>query len=136
MVVAEPATGRILAMASKPSFDANALSSHSRTEAVRAMNEYVSTPGLDVQRNRAAEQRVSPGSTFKLVDLVAMLESGDYAPDQVLEVPETWTLPGTTAQMSNFAGGPCNDVGSATLTWILAHSCNTCLLYTSPSPRD
>ena len=125
VVVAEPATGRILAMASKPSFDANALSSHSRTEAVRAMNEYVSTPGLDVQRNRAAEQRVSPGSTFKLVDLVAMLESGDYAPDQVLEVPETWTLPGTTAQMSNFAGGPCNDVGSATLTWILAHSCNT-----------
>lgn len=125
VVVTEPSTGRILAMASKPSFDANALSSHSRTESVQAMNAYTAIPGLDVHRNRPAEQRVSPGSTFKLVDLVAMLESGDYAPDQTLEVPDRWTLPGTSAQMSNFDGGRCNDVGSATLTWIVANSCNT-----------
>lgn len=125
VVATDPKTGRVLAMASKPSYDANTISSHTRSEATAAMSAYEGVPGLTVGQNRPTQQRVAPGSTFKLIDLVAMLESGDYAPDEVLDVPAAWTLPGTRTQMSNFDGGRCNGVGRATLTWIVANSCNT-----------
>ncbi|MDY6055972.1 peptidoglycan D,D-transpeptidase FtsI family protein [Micrococcus sp.] len=125
IVVTEPSTGRILAMASKPSFDANGVSSHRSSQAQAAMAEIDAVPGASAYLNRPTEQTVSPGSTFKLIDLVAMLESGRYSPDDQLDVPTRWTLPGTTTQMGNFAGGRCDAVGRASLTWILANSCNT-----------
>lgn len=124
-VVTDPTTGRILAMASRPGYDPNGLASHSRTAAQEAMIEIQDAPGLSPLLNRPTEHTVSPGSTFKLIDAVAMLESGDYAPDQVLDVPAQWTLPGTDTTMTNYRGGPCNDVGRASLTYILAQSCNT-----------
>ena len=124
-VVTDPTTGEILAMVSKPGFDSNALSSHSATEAQSAMAAIDQIPGASAYRNRAAEQLVSPGSTFKLIDAVAMLESGDYTPDGTVDIPAAWTLPGTTTELPNYDGSPCNTVGRQTLTWALAQSCNT-----------
>ena len=122
-VVTDPTTGEILAMVSKPSFDSNALSSHSPAQAAMAAIDQI--PGASAYRNRAAEQLVSPGSTFKLIDAVAMLESGDYTPDGTVDIPAAWTLPGTTTELPNYDGSPCNTVGRQTLTWALAQSCNT-----------
>ena len=124
-VVLDPKTGAILAMASKPGFDANALSSHDSKKAQAAMVALEDVPGASAHQNRAAEQIVSPGSTFKLIDTIAMLESGRYQPDTVLDIPAAWTLPGTSNQLPNYTGSPCNTVGSQTLTWALAQSCNT-----------
>ncbi|MCK6095537.1 penicillin-binding transpeptidase domain-containing protein [Micrococcus sp. 2A] len=125
VVVTDPETGEILAMASRPGFDSNALSSHTRAKAQEAMSALEAIPGASAYRNRPSEQTVSPGSTFKLIDAVAMLESGDYAPDDVLDVPARWTLPGTSAQMGNYDGGQCDGIEKATLTTIMAQSCNT-----------
>ena len=86
VVVTDPETGEILAMASRPGFDSNALSSHTRAKAQEAMSALEAIPGASAYRNRPSEQTVSPGSTFKLIDAVAMLESGDYAPDDVLDL--------------------------------------------------
>ena len=100
-------------------------SSHNPAEAQAAMAAIDQIPGASAYRNRASEQLVSPGSTFKLIDAVAMLESGDYTPDGTVDIPAAWTLPGTTTELPNYDGSPCNTVGRQTLTWALAQSCNT-----------
>lgn len=125
VVVTDPGTGEILAMFSRPSFDANGLSSHSSRAAQQAMSALEAVPGASAYLNRPTEQTVAPGSVFKLIDAVAMLESGDYRPDQTVEVPARWTLPGTNTQLGNHTGGACNGIGQATLTWAFAQSCNT-----------
>ncbi|MDO5635065.1 MAG: penicillin-binding transpeptidase domain-containing protein [Micrococcus sp.] len=125
VVVTDVTTGAILAMYSRPGFDSNAVSSVNLAEARAAMEELDNTPGASAYTNRPTQNLVSPGSTFKLIDVVAMLESGDYAPDDELEVPDTYTLPGTRTQMGNYQAGECNAQDQATLSWILAHSCNT-----------
>src|SRR5699024_12354684 len=66
-----------------------------------------------------------PGSTFKLIDTIAMLESGEYSPDDTVNVPNELPLPQTQNSISNFAGGICDQRDSADLYWIFAHSCNT-----------
>jgi cell division protein FtsI (penicillin-binding protein 3) len=59
-VVIEPRTGRVLAMAQAPGFDAN--------DASRVP--------LAVQRNRAVTDTYEPGSTFKLVTIAGALSQG------------------------------------------------------------
>ncbi|MBW3592557.1 MAG: penicillin-binding protein 2 [Actinobacteria bacterium] len=63
-VVLEPATGRILALAVEPGFDANAFPKVSQER----------------QRNRVVTDTYEPGSTFKVVTLAAVLESGMVKP--------------------------------------------------------
>lgn len=122
-VATEPDTGRILGMVSRPTYDTNLLAVHSGAEAAQNMEE-IEGDGLPYQ-NRPTQQTVSPGSTFKLIDTVAMLESGDYTPDSNLEVPNSIDLPQTENSISNFEGGICANVGSNDLGWIFAQSCNT-----------
>jgi cell division protein FtsI (penicillin-binding protein 3) len=63
-VVLEPSTGRILALAVEPGFDANAFPKVSQER----------------QRNRVVTDTYEPGSTFKVVTLAAALESGMVKP--------------------------------------------------------
>lgn len=127
IVITEVDTGRIVGMSSRPTFDANAVSSPELTESRAAMEQLEDTPGGSAYTNRATQQLVSPGSTFKLVDAIAMLESGDYSPEQELEVPQQYTLPGTRTQLGNYSGqgAQCGTRSEATFTWIMANSCNT-----------
>src|SRR5690606_35882200 len=53
------------------------------------------------------------------------LESGEYQPDQVLDVPDSITLPGTNTPLGNFGGGLCGNMDRASLAEIFAQSCNT-----------
>ncbi|MGM7666936.1 penicillin-binding transpeptidase domain-containing protein [Microbacterium sp. A93] len=124
-VITDPSTGEILAMASKPSYDTNLLATHSGAAAAANMEELQAVPGLSPYVNRPTASLPAPGSTFKLIDTVAMLESGDYQPDQVLDVPDSITLPNSSTQLGNFGGGLCGNMNRASLAEIFAQSCNT-----------
>jgi len=124
VVVSEPDTGRILAMASRPTYDTNLLAVHSTSQASENMDKIVDS-GVSPYQNRPTYELAQPGSTFKLIDAIAMLESGEYTPDTSIPVPNELPLPQTNNTISNFRGGICDRRDSAELTWIFAQSCNT-----------
>ena len=77
-VVMDVRNGDILAMASAPAFDPNLfVSGLSGEEAAR-----LSDPVLAPQLNRATRGGYPPGSTFKIIDSIACLESGVLNPDE------------------------------------------------------
>lgn len=123
-IVSEPDTGRILAMASRPNYDTNDLAVHSTTEASENMDQLVES-GISPYRNLPTAETAQPGSTFKLIDAIAMLESGEYTPDGSVSIPNELPLPQTNNSISNFRGGICDQRDSADLSWIFAQSCNT-----------
>lgn len=123
IIVSEPKTGNILAMASKPSYDTNLLAVHSTNKAAENMKKVLAeNPHLSPYQNPALYNTMNPGSSFKILDLVAGLESGNYNADTVLKNPETITDP---VKMSNFNEGICASRSEATLEFIVAQSCNT-----------
>lgn len=124
IVVSEIDTGRILAMVSRPNYDTNLLAVHSTTEASENMEELVES-GISPYQNRPTTMTTEPGSTFKLIDAIAMLESGEYTLDTVMEVPNSLPLPQTDNQITNFGGGACASRNSAEFLWVFAQSCNT-----------
>ncbi len=71
IVVMDPATGRILAMASAPSFDPN---------------EFGSVPGgLERFQNPVIEKLFEPGSIFKPLTMAGAIEKGKVTPDTTYE---------------------------------------------------
>jgi penicillin-binding protein 2 len=71
-VAIEPASGRILALASSPSFDQNIFTSgmsHDQWDAL------ISNPFRPME-NKAIQGEYAPGSTFKLITAIAGLEEG------------------------------------------------------------
>lgn len=69
VIVMEPRTGRILAMASAPGYDPNRYSE------------------ADNWRNPVVEDAYEPGSTNKVITAAAVLEKGGVTPDTVYRVP-------------------------------------------------
>ncbi|OEJ33721.1 penicillin-binding transpeptidase domain-containing protein [Streptomyces subrutilus] len=116
----EPATGKILALVSSPSYDPAALSgTGSRVKAQWArLNTDPDRPML----NRALRETYPPGSTFKIVTAAAALDAGvvtDVAAPT--ETPDPYPLPGTRTLLPN-AGTGCQDASMAeAVQW----SCNT-----------
>ncbi|GAA5227541.1 penicillin-binding transpeptidase domain-containing protein [Paeniglutamicibacter antarcticus] len=127
IIVSEPKTGNILAMASKPSYDTNLLAVHSSKQAAANMDKLLKlkSKGLSPYRNPAIGNLIAPGSTFKIFDIVAGLESGEYNADTMLENPSSMNLPGTTTPLPNFYGGNCAARNPASFAFIVAQSCNT-----------
>jgi penicillin-binding protein 2 len=77
LAVVEVATGRVLALVSKPSFDPNQMTGHlSRADEARMEADELK-PFLD----RTLRQHYYPGSTFKFVTALAALEDGAITPD-------------------------------------------------------
>ena len=77
VVALEPATGRVLVMASSPTYDPNL---------VEEEFDRVTGVGADCRRpdallNRATAGLYAPGSTFKVVTAAAALDSGKFQPD-------------------------------------------------------
>ena len=70
VVIMNPATGEILALANEPTFNPNTFS--------------LSDAGA--RRNRATQDVYEPGSTFKVVTASAALEEGVFHPDQTIDV--------------------------------------------------
>jgi penicillin-binding protein A len=74
VVALEPSTGRVLAMATSPSYNPNLIETRFR-EATRS-NAPCGAPLL----NRATAGRYQPGSTFKMVTAAAALDTGRFTP--------------------------------------------------------
>jgi penicillin-binding protein A len=124
VVALEPSTGKILALASTPTFDPNQLSSHDPA-AIRAYAEKLKDTHPDPRSNQAIDQRYSPGSIFKVIVSAAALSTGDYTPTTPIPAPDLLTLPGTNTTMENFNGESCNGGADQPLIDALTISCNT-----------
>lgn len=124
IVAMEPSTGRILAMASTPSYDPNTLAKHSTKEASQAYRQLATADG-NPMLNHAANELYSPGSTFKIITAAAALESGKYHTDSVVPAGATFTLPGTQTQITNSSVAANGTNGSMTLQQAFVTSSNT-----------
>ncbi|MEW2401439.1 penicillin-binding transpeptidase domain-containing protein [Streptomyces sp. NPDC046862] len=116
----EPATGRVLALVSTPSYDPGKLSGNGPDAAMAwaRLNGDPARPML----NRAIRQTYPPGSTFKVVTAAAALDSGTIRDlDARTGSPDPFTLPGTRTSLSNAADG-CEN---ASLRYAFEWSCNT-----------
>lgn len=77
MVAMNPQNGEILAMVSRPAFDPNDFSVRISRKEWLGLNDNPNKPLL----NRAIQAQLAPGSVFKILESVAMLESGTPPPD-------------------------------------------------------
>ncbi|GAA1436338.1 penicillin-binding protein 2 [Mycobacterium cookii] len=126
VVALEPTTGRVLAMASTPSYDPNVLASHdfgAVSEASERLNDDPREPLI----NRTIGTTLPPGSTFKLVTAAAAIESGNYDADSMVPGGFRYQLPQSSTTIGNYDGGNCGG-RRITMTQALQVSCNVTFL--------
>ncbi|MCV7355993.1 D,D-transpeptidase PbpA [Mycolicibacterium fluoranthenivorans] len=123
VVALEPATGKILAMVSAPSYDPNELASHDGSEQSAAWQRLRDNPDSPLV-NRAISETYPPGSTFKVITTAAALAAGS-TPDTQLTAASRIPLPDSTATLENYGGSTCGNGPTATLREAFARSCNT-----------
>lgn len=124
VVAMDPATGRIIAMVSKPGFDANLLAGHESGSVTAAYRELLDDPDAPLTNRAIAGNLYHPGSVFKLVVAAAALESGRYSPSTTFENLDSYRLPGTTTFIQNSNDSTCGDGTLVTLENALIRSCN------------
>ncbi|MFF5043952.1 peptidoglycan D,D-transpeptidase FtsI family protein [Streptomyces nigra] len=117
-VAIDPATGRILAVASTPSYDPTTITTGD-ADAWKALTSDPDKP----MTNRALRQPLPPGSTFKLVVAAAALEDGLYeSVDEPTDSPDPYPLAQSNSKLTNEnPSAPCED---ASLRVALQYSCN------------
>ncbi|MEU7281391.1 penicillin-binding transpeptidase domain-containing protein [Streptomyces sp. NPDC045431] len=116
----EPSTGKILALASTPSYDPSTFAGYSAKDeqAWVALEKDKDKPKL----NRALREVYPPGSTFKVLTAAAALETGKVTDiNAPTDTPEPYILPHTRTPMKNHAQG-CEN---ATLNRAMEVSCNS-----------
>ena len=89
VVVLERDTGRVLAMASSPGFDANMFADGNPNgpDQVAQVFQRFDTPLL----NRATQGQYPLGSVFKIITMAAGMESGLYVPETTFDCQYDWT---------------------------------------------
>ncbi|MFE7214285.1 peptidoglycan D,D-transpeptidase FtsI family protein [Streptomyces sp. NPDC057611] len=122
-VALDPSTGKILALASYPSYDPSSFAGNSDKDAKAWKDLQKTSDPSDPMLNRALRETYPPGSTFKVVTAAAALENGLYkSADQPTDSPLPWTMPGTHTELPNEGNIPCKN---ATMREALRWSCNT-----------
>jgi peptidoglycan glycosyltransferase len=124
VVAIEPSTGRILAMVSKPTFDANLLADHLYGPVTDAYQTYAEDPDQPLVNRAIAGDLYHPGSTFKLVVAAAALESGQFTATSQFENLDKYRLPGTSVFVENSSGSTCGAGETVSLEQALIRSCN------------
>ncbi|WP_330328317.1 penicillin-binding protein 2 [Streptomyces sp. NBC_00536] len=125
VVALDPRNGKILAMASTPSYDPSVFAGNSRKEGgeFTRLNEDKDKP----LSNRAIREAYPPGSTFKILTAAAALEHGTVtdigAPSHV---PAPYQLPDSSTKIGNVVpDAQCDKVSMKTaMQW----SCNNVFL--------
>ena len=130
VVALDPKTGAVLALYSSPSYDPNPLADLS-TDASQQAFEALENDPSDPLKNRAiAGDRYAPGSTFKVLTSISLLEKGIVTADKPVESPVTTTLPGTATEVSNIESAECGN-GNPSFAEAFARSCNTTFIIQS-----
>jgi peptidoglycan glycosyltransferase len=124
VIAIEPATGRVLAMVTSPSYDTNVLAGHDAVEVNAAYDALVADPADPLANRTIAGDLNPPGSTFKLVVASAALASGDYTPESTLPNPGVYQLPQSSSVVYNSSGGACGPNPEVTIAEALRLSCN------------
>jgi peptidoglycan glycosyltransferase len=120
-VALEPATGRVLVMASSPSYDPNLVERRFAEIAQRAKRADCASPAPLV--NRATAGLYTPGSTFKVITAAAALDTGTYTPESTFDDPGYCIEYGK--KVSNFADQSGPEVfGHVDFLTALEHSIN------------
>jgi penicillin-binding protein A len=121
-VAIEPSAGRVLVLASKPSYNPNDVESHFGRIAGIHANCKSPSPLVD----RATQGLYPPGSSFKVVTAAAALDSGKFTPDSNFYDPGYCTEYGQ--RINNFINhdqiGP-EQFGNLTLAKAFQHSVNS-----------
>lgn len=124
VIAIEPATGRVLAMVSTPSYDTNLMAVHD-ADAAEATFAALEDDPTDPLSNRAIAGNMNPpGSTFKIVTVATALASGKYTMDSMMPNPAAYTLPGTSTSVQNAWGGTCGGGATVSIGDALKLSCN------------
>lgn len=125
VVALEPDTGKILAMASLPTYDPNELASH---DFPAVLDAYERLDGAENEPlvNRAVRTTLPPGSTFKLVTAAAAIENGDYEASDDVPGGVSYQLPQTTGDtgLIDNEGRSCG-TDTIPFTQAMGNSCNT-----------
>ncbi|MEZ5111863.1 MAG: penicillin-binding transpeptidase domain-containing protein [Microbacteriaceae bacterium] len=124
VIAIEPATGRILAMASSPTFDANTLAAHDADEVLQAFGLLEADPARPLENRAIGGNLNPPGSTFKLVTTAAALSSGQYTPESMLPNPASYQLPQSSVVIRNASGTTCGPEPEVSIADALRLSCN------------
>lgn len=121
VVALDPSTGAILAAVSRPSFDPVLLEGPEAAENWDMLLEDPDRPLAD----RVTREVYPPGSTFKSIVAATAIEVGVADPEATFADVREFSLPGSTATISNFGGGLCGDGSEVTLRRAFVRSCNT-----------
>jgi cell division protein FtsI/penicillin-binding protein 2 len=107
IIIMDPRTGAILAMASRPSFDLTHLDLSDESQ-------------MDLYRNRAITDQYEPGSVFKTITMAAALDAGLVSPDSVYVDEGAAHISGWTIVNWDYSAH-----GTQTATQLLVKSLNT-----------
>lgn len=122
-VAIDPATGKILAMVSTPSYDPNQLAVNdlkAQGQTWKRLTEQDPTKPMD---NRAIRYTYAPGSTFKLITAAAALSSGQYQPDTKTNFESPLRYPSSNSFLPDQPGAAACQ--GTSLERALEISCNT-----------
>ncbi|SED99165.1 Cell division protein FtsI/penicillin-binding protein 2 [Streptomyces sp. 3213] len=124
VVALDPSTGKILALASYPSYDPSTFAGNSTSTDAKAWQKLQKKYDPDdPMLNRALRETYPPGSTFKVVTAAAALENNLYSSaDTATDSPLPYIMKGTTTELKNEGNIPCKN---ATMRVALQYSCNT-----------
>jgi penicillin-binding protein A len=126
VVALDPSTGKILAMASYPSYDPNQLAVLNGTQ-LNSNDKALLNDKNQPLLNRATSTTYPPGSTFKIVTSSALFSQGKGSPSTVVDAPTSLTLPQSSTKLINNDGEACGSLGNgkATIDTAFTESCNT-----------
>ena len=125
-VAIQPSTGKILAMASSPSYNASDLMGDQADEKWSELQEQDGKPLI----NHATQETLPPGSIFKIITTAAGLNNG-FTPESTLTGEASITLPDSVTELTNYGNQACGGSQSVSLQTAFALSCNTAFVQMS-----
>lgn len=124
VIAMDPKTGRIIALVSKPGFNANLLSTHNTGNAAANYKKLLTRSDAPLINRAISGDLYAPGSVFKLVVASAAFESGKYTPHSKLPNPRKYSLPGTKTIITNSGESNCGGAVKVSIATALKLSCN------------
>ncbi|MFM1995328.1 MAG: hypothetical protein RLZZ610_845 [Actinomycetota bacterium] len=124
LIAIDPKTGNILAMVSKPGFDANKIAGHDSDKVAKNYAELEADSAKPLINKTIGGDLYHPGSVFKLVVAAAALESGQYTNKSTFLNPVSVKLPNSSSEVFNSSRAACGSGSTVTLIYAMRFSCN------------